>query len=78
MHIGALNEQLLPIASVLDDIPVLELDPKAADRLRHGNPVMIPPLYEDGTLVRAEVEGELIAIAKVAGDELRSVRVFLA
>lgn len=85
VHSGALKEWLLPISSVLADIPALELDPEAARRMMHGQTVMLPP----ADVVRLEVSqreitvqvhsaGNLIAVAHAHGGTLKPVRIFHA
>lgn len=82
LHSAAPNEWLLPISSVLDDIPALELDSEAALRLGHGNPVNLPPAealrLPDQTIVQAKCEGRLLAIGEIQNGSLKPVRVFHA
>lgn len=85
VHSGALKEWLLPISSVLADIPALELDPEAARRMKHGQTVMIPPA-EHARLDAAQREitvqvtsaGALIAMATASEGQLKPVRIFHA
>lgn len=79
VHSAALEEQLLPIASVLDDIPALELDLQAANRLRHGQTILLPEWKEkNATVVLALCQGTPVAITSVEAGVMKSVRVFVA
>jgi tRNA pseudouridine55 synthase len=82
-HSPAAFEHLLPLETALDDIPALALTEAEAHRLRHGQPV-IPLLPSeqarlaqlgDGALIRAKDGTSLVALAEIAGDALRPVRV---
>jgi tRNA pseudouridine55 synthase len=68
---------LVPVATALDDIPALAMTGTQADRLRHGQPVLLtrdaPP---SGTLVRAEEGSKLVALVRSDGAALQPVRVF--
>jgi tRNA pseudouridine55 synthase len=76
-HIPALLGVLAPVATALDDIPALALTEAQADRLRHGQPVLLtrdaPPA---GALVRAETGSRLVALVESDGASLKPVRVF--
>lgn len=76
-HIPPLLGALAPVATALDDIPALALTETQADRLRHGQPVLLtrdaPP---SGTLVRAETGSKLVALVCSDGVALQPVRVF--
>ena len=76
-HIPALFGALVPVATALDDIPALALTEAQADRLRHGQPVLLtrdaPP---SGTLMRAETGEKLVALVRSDGVSLQPVRVF--
>ena len=76
-HIPPLLGALVPVATALDDIPALALTGTQADRLRHGQPVLLtrdaPP---PGTLVRAETGSKLVALVRSDGAALQPVRVF--
>jgi len=76
-HIPPLLGALVPVATALDDIPALALTDTQADRLRHGQPVLLtrdaPPA---GTLVRAETGSKLVALVRSDGAALQPVRVF--
>jgi tRNA pseudouridine55 synthase len=76
-HIPPLLGVLVPVVTALDDIPALALTGTQADRLRHGQPVLLtrdaPP---PGTLVRAETGSKLVALVRSDGAALQPVRVF--
>jgi tRNA pseudouridine55 synthase len=76
-HIPPLLGALVPVATALDDIPALALTGTQADRLRHGQSVLLtrdaPP---SGTLVRAETGSKLVALVRSDGVALQPVRVF--
>lgn len=76
-HNSRLLGALVPVATALDDIPALALTGTQADRLRHGQPVLLtrdaPP---SGTLVRAETGSKLVALVRSDGTALQPVRVF--
>lgn len=84
VHSAAQEEWLLPIASVLADIPAVELDPTSAHRLTQGQTVSIPStsalsaITEDTVTVQAVCENRLVAIATAQGGKLKTVRVFHA
>ena len=81
-HIPALLGALAPVSTALDDIPALALTETQADRLRHGQPVLLTrdaPL--SGALVRAELDSKLVALAQLVfghsdGTSIKPVRVF--
>jgi tRNA pseudouridine55 synthase len=76
-HIPPLLGALAPVATALDDIPALALTETQANRLRHGQPVLltrdVPP---SGALVRAETGSKLVALVRSDGVALQPVRVF--
>ncbi|MCW5732647.1 MAG: tRNA pseudouridine(55) synthase TruB [Enhydrobacter sp.] len=76
-HIPALLGALAPVATALDDIPALALTETQANRLRHGQPVLltrdVPP---SGALLRAETDSKLVALVRSDGVALQPVRVF--
>jgi len=76
-HIPALFGALVPVVTALDDIPALALTEAQADRLRHGQPVLLtrdaPP---SGALLRAELGEKLVALVRSDGASLQPVRVF--
>jgi tRNA pseudouridine55 synthase len=73
-----LDKPLLPVATVLDDIPALAVTRGDADRLRNGQPVLLrgrdAPLFEGGAY--AACAGELIALGQVHEGQFQPVRVF--
>lgn len=74
VHSGALNERLLPVSSVLADIPALEVGPEAARRVRQGQAVSVS--YAEGEMVQVLDAGVLVAVATVSNQQLKPVRVF--
>jgi tRNA pseudouridine55 synthase len=74
---------LLPVRTVLDDIPALALTAEEAQRLRHGQAVALFPVAQrnpdiaiaQGLTVQAVFADVLVAIAEVGPGMLRSVRV---
>lgn len=74
VHSGALNEWLLPVSSVLADIPALEVDPEAARRVRQGQAVSVS--YPEGETVQVLDAGVLVAVVTVSNQQLKPVRVF--
>ena len=82
-HIPARREALLPIETVLDDIPALALTAEEVQSLRHGQPVSAvdvanrSPLSEvrDADVSCAFLEGKPVALVRMDGGIIRSVRV---
>lgn len=82
-HSAASANLVLPIETVLDDIPALALTEEEARRLQSGQVLSIDrltvrgpfPTITAGTTLRAMAEGRLVALARIDGDEIRSVRV---
>jgi tRNA pseudouridine55 synthase len=76
-HIPALFGVLAPVSTALDDIPALALTEAQADRLRQGQPVILPKdAPPSGALVRAELGATLVALVRSDGAAVRPVRVF--
>ncbi len=83
VHSARLAEALMPVATVLDDIPALALTDVEAGRLRHGQPIAALPVasrsplveLSPGALVRAMIGDKLVALAEIQGGEIRPVRV---
>jgi len=81
-HSPALVAHLLPIETVLDDIPALALTESEAHKLRSGQPVALPTAGAEGgpivtgagSLVRVVAEGRLVALARLADGSIRTVR----
>jgi tRNA pseudouridine55 synthase len=82
-HIAAFADHVLPIATVLDDIPALALTEDEARRLASGQSVSlttvasrssrsIPP---DGATVQASSQGRVVALARIESGMIRPVRV---
>ncbi len=71
-----LADYLLPVQTVLDDIPVLPLDSEASTRLRNGLEVTMAHL-PDSDVVCAFYQGVLLAICSVQDDHvIKPIRVF--
>ncbi len=74
---------VLPVETALDDIPALALTEAEARRLQTGQPVSLLRLAAREVLtsvppdatVRAMADGRLVALARIAGGEVRPVRV---
>ena len=82
-HKAADSTVLLPVATVLDDIPALALTEEEAHRMRHGQSV---PLFavarrspisglHPGTAVQAVCEERLVAVATIADGLVKPKRV---
>jgi tRNA pseudouridine55 synthase len=84
-HSAPHHAYLLPVATALDDIPAVALTEAQADHLRHGRTVRLLETASireceiaaatKGGLCCAMTEGRLVALARIAGDEIRPVRV---
>jgi tRNA pseudouridine55 synthase len=81
-HSAPLSKHLLPVETALDDIPALALTEAEAERLRHGQDVVLRPvergridLLAHGATICATTGGKLVALAEIEGDRLRPVRV---
>ena len=78
-HSLAASEHLLPIETALDDIPALALSAAEAARLRHGQRVTPREAcldgIDEGTVVGAQHDRRLVALARVEHGALRPVRV---
>jgi len=82
-HSAPLSEHLLPVETVLDDIPALALTETEARKLRRGQAVPVLPVANrspfknigQGDIVCAMAEGRLVALAKIKGGEIRPFRV---
>ena len=82
-HSAPLSEHLLPVETVLDDIPALALTETEARKLSQGQAIPVLPVASrsplknigQGDVVRAMAEGRLVALAKINGGEIRPFRV---
>lgn len=82
-HKGAAVDLLRPVEAALDDIPALVLTVDEARRLRCGQPISAIKVAKrislnginPNTVVCAKSEGEVVALAKLQGSEIRPVRV---
>ncbi|MEQ8319499.1 MAG: tRNA pseudouridine(55) synthase TruB [Rhodospirillales bacterium] len=84
VHAAALlKEYLLPVETVLDDIPALALTESEARRLKQGQGVPILPVAQrsplrditQGDVVQVTANGTLLALARITGGEIRPFRV---
>ncbi|MEE2699356.1 MAG: tRNA pseudouridine(55) synthase TruB [Pseudomonadota bacterium] len=82
-HSAPLSEHLLPVETVLDDIPALNLTQPEARKLVRGQAVPVLPVarrsplgdISHGEVICAMAEGRLVALAKIFGGEIRPFRV---
>jgi len=82
-HSAPLSEYLLPVETVLDDIPALALTETEARKLSQGQAIPVLPVasrsplknISQGDVVRAMAEGRLVALVKINGGEIRPFRV---
>lgn len=82
-HKAAASECLLPVKTVLDDIPALALTGEEARRMTLGQSIALWPVVkrsavpglEQGTIVQALCEDRLVAVAEVGNGMVRPVRV---
>ena len=83
-HIAATSKVILPIETVLADIPALALSAEEASRLRHGQaiPVLKPNdramlcTLGDDDMALAKLDEQPVALVKAAGIQVMPVRVF--
>ncbi len=82
-HSAPPSEHLLPVETVLDDIPALALTETEARKLSHGQAIPVLPVanrsplnnISQGDVVCAMAEGKLVALVKIKGGEIRPFRV---
>jgi len=82
-HSAPDSEAFFPVETALDDIPALALTKEEARKLRHGQGVPVLPVasrspFKDiaqGDVVCAMAEGRMVALARIAGGEIRPLRV---
>jgi tRNA pseudouridine55 synthase len=76
-HRAAASEHLLPVATVLDDIPALAVTEAEAERLRHGQAIELArrDLAPEAATVCAMCGDALVALAQITAGSLRPVRV---
>ncbi|TAN48879.1 MAG: tRNA pseudouridine(55) synthase TruB [Rhodospirillales bacterium] len=83
-HSAPASEHLLPVATVLDDIPALALTEAEAQRLKCGQSVSLLRLaarmplssIPQAPVVRAMDKDKLVALARIENGEVHSIRVF--
>ncbi|MBF0561341.1 MAG: tRNA pseudouridine(55) synthase TruB [Alphaproteobacteria bacterium] len=82
VHTAPASDYLLSVATALDDIPALALTGAEAHRLSQGQPLAVTELAArvpldtigaDAT-VRAMLDGRVVALARIEGGEVRSLR----
>lgn len=76
---GALDDSILSVAAALSRIPAVELDAGQAERLKNGQMVPLlrrPAGLEDEEPFCTQFAGRPIALARLAGGEMRPIRVF--
>jgi tRNA pseudouridine55 synthase len=74
---------LLAVETALDDIPALALTEEEARNLRHGRAISILPVANRSSLEKVDpdavycamADGKLVALTKIAGGEIRPLRV---
>jgi tRNA pseudouridine55 synthase len=74
-----LTQRIIPLASALPGLPSIELTPDDLTRVLNGNPIgaTAAALKRGDILVRlVDACGELIAIARIEGKQIRPARVF--
>jgi tRNA pseudouridine55 synthase len=82
-HSPARFEHLLPVETALDDIPALAVTEEEASRLWHGQSLAMlrtgirdtVPDGEGGPVLRAMLDRRLVALVRIEGGVIRSVRV---
>jgi len=82
-HSAPPTDFLMPIETALDDIPALALTEEEARSLRLGQPIAVLPVARrnslqevpKGTVMCAMAAGKLVAMVRIQGGEIRSVRV---
>ncbi len=83
-HSPARFEHLLPVETVLDDIPALAVTEEEATRLRMGQPLpmlrtglrdRVPPISDSAATLRAMAGDRLVALVRSHDGEIRPVRV---
>ncbi len=83
-HSAAAHQAILPIQTVLADIPAFAVSGDEAARLRHGQSVPIPIIQGaagtaqvgEGATVLATSAGTPVALARVTDGSVRPIRVF--
>ena len=82
-HSAPLAEELLPIETALDDIPVLALTEAEARRMGHGQAIPVLPVatrsprqaISQGAVVCVMAAGKPVALARISGGEIKPLRV---
>lgn len=79
VHNAQLGLHMLPVDTVLDDIPAVALSPDYARKLQHGQRVPLPcelHMQSDINVIRVFDGDSLIALAEVHDAMIKPVRVF--
>ncbi|MBI78577.1 MAG: tRNA pseudouridine(55) synthase TruB [Rhodospirillaceae bacterium] len=86
VHSAPPSAYLHSVETALDDIPAVVIDLSQADHLRHGRPIRVRTkegcpcvdidMLVDGDVLCAKAGGQLVALARLTGDEIRAFRVF--
>ena len=82
-HIAARSRLLMPVETVLDDIPALAVTAREAERLKHGRSVSTRSMVgqsiltdiEHGDTVCAMSEGKLVALVRIHDGDMCPFRV---
>ncbi|MBN8530962.1 MAG: tRNA pseudouridine(55) synthase TruB [Alphaproteobacteria bacterium] len=76
VHTAALNA-IRPPATVLDDIPAVEVGQDQARKLRHGQPILLPqPTLPENAEIAIFSGSTLLAIGEKRGPSIAPLRVF--
>ena len=82
-HSARRMDTLLAVEAVLDDIPALKLSADEAQRLKHGQTILVAAMVDQspfrdlkmGTVLCAQLDGEMIALVKCVGEKIKALRV---
>ena len=76
VHNGELDKVMLPVSTVLDDIPAVDIDLDTADKLRMGQKVTHDMAIIHHDVMRAMCNVQLVALVKWVDGYIKPVRVF--
>ena len=77
MHNDELKDNLLPVGSVLDDIPALSLDELSCQQIYFGRSIPLENLdFQEDETIKAIYGDKLIALGVAAGAFFKPKRVF--
>jgi tRNA pseudouridine55 synthase len=74
LHSAPPEELILPVETVLDDIPALAVTGAEAGRLRNGQDICVPSKGEG--LVRVMTDDTLVAIGRIEAGRVQPLRIF--